>query len=447
MQVAAPLVARPVRLPLDLRGLACALALLLGQAAMLLIFTNVPAGYRNPAWLTREAVDLFEQLWSYPRLTLDPGSFPALVGATLAVTWLAYILAARVRPSLTLVFAVPAAVGLLLVALMPPVLSSDLFLYGVFGRMVAFYGLNPYAGAPVQDPIAAFTQWSGRASLYGPVWTFVSTAVALAAGQSILWTAIGFKLIATASHLVNGALVYAIASRLGRDASTAALLYLWNPLILLESAGSGHNDAFMMMLVLGGVLLALQERRGAACALVSLAVLVKYLPLVLLFFLALYWARTSRRPVLELFRPGAVLVALCALCYLPFAGGGANFLAPIADYSSGHFRTPIRVALLQILAPSAVSTVLTLSFGALGLWLGWAVLRRPTWQRVVLAWASAAFYYLAVVYPWNFPWYMVSPLASSAPVHDTRRGRQLLMVATVAGVSWSWIQYGVLLQL
>jgi alpha-1,6-mannosyltransferase len=452
VQVAAA--ARPARPAVDSRAslaAAAALLLVLGQAATMLLFVNVPAGYKNPAWLTREAADLFGQLIPYPSLTLDPESFPALAAVALVIGWLGYLLAVRARPSLTFVFGVAAAVELLLV-FMPPVLSSDLFLYGVFGRMVAFGTGSPYAatGVASADPIAAFTQWSGKASLYGPTWTIVSTAVAAIAGQSILATALGFKLIAALCHLANGALVYRIAARLGADGPAAALLYLWNPLILLESAGSGHNDAFMVMLVLGGVLAALDERRTLACALVALAVLVKYLPLVLLFFFAARWAAketTWPRRLIELVRPAAVMSIVGVLLYLPFVGPGADFLAPIADYSQGHFHTPIRIGLLQLASPSVVSTGLTLSFGLLVLRLGWAVWRRPVWTRVLLAWAVAAFYYVAVVYPWNFPWYVITPLATLVALPLTPRARGVFAVAAVAGLSWTWIQYAVLIPL
>ena len=38
---------------------------------------------------------------------------------------------------------------------MPPVLSADIYHYALFGRMVAFYGLNPYVVPGSVDDIGA----------------------------------------------------------------------------------------------------------------------------------------------------------------------------------------------------------------------------------------------------------------------------------------------------
>ncbi len=70
-----------------------------------------------------------------------------------------------------------------------------------------------------------------------------------------------FKSLALLSHLINCMLIWAILSnfaparRLG-----GTILYAWNPLALIELAGNGHNEGFLLFFLLLTTLLIIQQK-------------------------------------------------------------------------------------------------------------------------------------------------------------------------------------------
>ena len=85
-----------------------------------------------------------------------------------------------------------------IVLLGPPLFSTDVFSYQIYGRMLAIYHTNPYthgATATPLDPLYPYigAQWIYTPSVYGPLFTFISAAFASA---SIAASEFAFKLIA-----------------------------------------------------------------------------------------------------------------------------------------------------------------------------------------------------------------------------------------------------------
>jgi len=82
----------------------------------------------------------------------------------------------------------------------------------------------------------------------------------------------------------------------------AVLCFGWNPLVLWETAGNGHNDSLMMMFALLAILCLLSEVWPLAFTFLACSVLVKYVSLVLLpvfiVWLLRRHGRTALRPLL-----------------------------------------------------------------------------------------------------------------------------------------------------
>ena len=256
--------------------------------ALLIVFTllyvNVPPGFNVPYGLSVQSVGLFRRLWSYPSLSLSADTLSTAAALTVLALWVVYGAAALLvsrRPTgarpreVFVVLGFACLYNIELAVLLPPILSADVFHYALFGRMVAFYGLNPYVvpgSAISHDPFWSFAVWHDITTQYGPVWTLVSAAAAAVGGDSVLLTTLTFKGVAALCNLAGAALVLLLARRLtGGDGVRPLLLYAWNPLILIESAGSGHNDVVMIAIALVGLLLATNGRvlSGLAVLLVS----------------------------------------------------------------------------------------------------------------------------------------------------------------------------------
>jgi hypothetical protein len=289
-----------------------ALALLLGGGVLLASFFK--------ADLTHNDFERFDDL----RLTF---LFFALIGAACV----AYAALWREAPALSaqIVLGTALAAGALLLASFP-VGSKDVFLYAFIGKVWGTYHTNPYTPPPaafVADPWQPFAQviWAQQPTPYGPLFLWQARLVdRLAAGRlfAAVWV---YKAIAAAA--LAGAIAVAVQlmdGAAGERRYRIALL-AWNPLLLFESAGNGHNDAVMLLLVLGAVWL---HQRGDplrwlfAPAPLALAIWYKWYALLFLpaFLLAVY--RDGDREQMRRW----ILVLVVAV----IAGGGL-LLAPLAE--------------------------------------------------------------------------------------------------------------------
>lgn len=140
-----------------------------------------------------------------------------------------------------------------LLSLSYPGLTYDLFNYITTAKVAYHYGENPYLVMPVEipnEPYLAFTRAANKLALYGPAWILLSW-IPYVLGNGDIWrTIIAFKLMNAVAYLGFSYLVYRTTRNL-----TNVLFFALNPLVLLEVIMNGHNDIYMMMLALGGLLL------------------------------------------------------------------------------------------------------------------------------------------------------------------------------------------------
>jgi hypothetical protein len=99
--------------------------------------------------------------------------------------------------------------------------------------------------------------WRDTTTVYGPVFTLASEGHAAAAGDSPAVAAWVYKALGALAMLA----LTALAAFLGRERAFAAAFVGWNPLLAVHFAGGGHNDAWMMALVLGALALGAVGKR------------------------------------------------------------------------------------------------------------------------------------------------------------------------------------------
>jgi alpha-1,6-mannosyltransferase len=212
----------------------------------------------------------------------------------------------------------------------PPTLSDDVYRYIWDGRLTNA-GVNPYAYAVesrlldrFDSPQRALVNNSWMASPYLPAAQALFAAVYWLAPDSPL----AFQVAAVLFDLLTGWLVTDMLRRLGLPRARA-LIYLWNPLVIVEFASGAHVDALMICLMMVALwsLVAVQPIRGRAgwptlssvVALVA-ATLTKGLPALLLPVVARWWG----------WRQTIVYAGLILAVCLPFAlGVGCGLTGPL----------------------------------------------------------------------------------------------------------------------
>lgn len=223
----------------------------------------------------------------------------------------------------------------------PPALSDDVYRYVWDGRLQV-QGHHPYKFAP-EDPMRAELR-DGEIyprinhpeipTIYPPLSELLFAALALArCGVT------GFKAATALLDVGTIAALVLVLRALGlpRD---RAILYAWNPLAIVETAGSGHVEPLGVALVLLAVAGVARGRTLGAAAALGGAVQAKLLPLILVPG----FARRMRTRALAVFVAVVVLLAAPYALRGPALGGGV--LAYASRWEHGSIAFPALRGLL-----------------------------------------------------------------------------------------------------
>jgi len=262
-----------------------------------------------------------------------------LVLIAIAYFWSVYIFSRRGDKGLFSILSLTFAVSLMLV-LTPPILSRDLFSYIYYGRIAAVYHSNPYLVTPqkfLSDPLFSFTSlfWKNTAVVYGPFFTLLSMLLTSVAGDGITANIYLFKAVIVAFNLGNILLIWYILGRWApRRRRLGTMIYAWNPLILIHSAGGGHNDVVMVFLALAALAFLLRGRKYWGFAFLTLSFLVKYVTVVLIASYLIFRFRNRERDgawARDVVAFALIFALLFAAFYLPFWAGFRTFSPLISN--------------------------------------------------------------------------------------------------------------------
>ena len=347
--------------------------------------------------------------------------------------------------------------------LTPALLSHDAFAYASYGRLLAIYHVNPYF-VPLthfpQDPLYVLDDWRETPSAYGPLCTAISALLAWICGEQPINALRAYQFLGLMLHLLNTSLTFLTLRRLkqpSRIVALGTLLYAWNPLLLIESCLSGHNDTLLITFLLLALSSTahleafLQKTRSFQFRLyffpltmISLAVLIKFTaaPMLILFLvlLARHSFQTSsstsriRITLLRLVLASLFSGTLMLLLYIPFWIGWSlsdiikSFTStPAATQAYGSvlralqewvkaygppttgFNALFFSIFLQRRIWNDISTIVFSCTLLLALIWTW---RSPTTPTLALA-TLISLGTLLLVTPWFFPWYVtwLLPLA------------------------------------
>ncbi len=396
-----------------------------------------------------------------------PSAFVSFIVSILALFvlyWLAFSLSRKETGTATL----PMVVGFgvlfaLTMSLMYPVTATDIFGYIVRVRILTVHHANPFTALPSafpQDPFFRYIGgWKDWPTPYGPLFVLLGAVPSFLGSDSLMLNLLLFKGLSLASYMGNIALLYVILRQSAPKMIVPAILfYAWNPLVLFEALGNGHNDVAMMFFVLLAFYLMVTNHREAAVVALVASILVKYitvllLPLILLYALNSYPSWRTR--LVFLARSLVASAILVVLVYSPFWQGRATLTGFLgqADIFISSLPTVIMLLLQQWFGTSASATVtkglVGIAFLAIYLWLIKDLKR--SFQQYMLVGAEILFAYLVVACAQFESWYVIWPITLAALAVQGRITEQvtalsfgaLLSVALFAYV-WPWTQAGFL---
>src|SRR3989344_5831313 len=195
--------------------------------------------------------------------------------------------------------------------------SYDLFNYIFDAKIIAHYNQNPYLYKALDfpsDPMLSFMRWTHRTYPYGPVWLVLTTPLYYLGMGIFSITFYLFKALMVAAFIGSVILIRKIADKLNVDSTFCAAAFALNPLVLVESLVSAHNDIVMMFFGLLGLYLFLEKQHIASFVAFFISILIKFatvfiLPAVVLKKI-LKLNNTVFLNILVLSMAGAVFVAV-----------------------------------------------------------------------------------------------------------------------------------------
>lgn len=378
-----------------------------------------------------------------------------------SVLYGAAVVLARGLHGRRLALAVLGVAGVYVAIFLPtnPVGAQDIY-HNVFdGRILWRYHDNPNVVPPAaypDDPLyPTVVAWSEFASPYGPLW-YAATGIPYAiAGDDLRANVLGHKALTAFFLLTTGILAYLVAERLRAGSGVAALIAVtWNPLMLFETAGNGHNDIVMVCFALAAFWALAARRWLLVFPLLALSVATKYGfvilgPLILVYMLHRQDVR-KRTIVLSLLLGALVGIAV----YIPFFQG-AETLEMLRRQSV--FNTSSPAALLDAalvtrlgMTPEDSSALMKLIVMPLYLlayaWLVWLVWRgRGGLDTLVRQSVTAVFLLLLIATWWFWPWYVIwiVPLAALVPYRRAALlGLSFSCAALAMYAAYFWLLFG-----
>ena len=318
-----------------------------------------------------------------------------------------------------------------------PATAVDVFAYVADGQLLAVHNVNPFVVAPnafPSDAIVPFLAFPDEPAQYGPVWVLLSGGVAALTSTNLFGEVLAYKVVAAVAQVASAWVVFRIGLRLSCDKSVAqasAFVFLWNPLLLWEMVGNGHNDGLMMLLGLIGVWLFVAGRDLLVLAFVAAGALVK-VPVALIG--PIVFVGSVRRSWGRAVEGGLLALALVVVVYRPFWEGPDTLTAlRRTDLFTASLGSVLRLGLEPWLGLDGASTVArTLSLTAFAVVFVVAILMALTARDVVgvlTAGYVALLGGLLLLTTWFQAWYVVWPLAIAAALPSPRRHLEVALLS------------------
>lgn len=170
----------------------------------------------------------------------------------------------------------------------PVMLSYDILNYIATSKVLFLYQENPYVIMPIEiagDSLFSFMHAANKIALYGPFWVLIAGIPYFLGFGNLLLTLFSFKFFIAVFYLVTAFLIWKMSKNI-----IPVILFSLNPLVVIETLISSHNDIVMIFLALLSFFLLTKKKIFFAILFFILSVLIKYSTILLLpVFLYVLW--------------------------------------------------------------------------------------------------------------------------------------------------------------
>lgn len=178
--------------------------------------------------------------------------------------------------------------------------SYDLFNYIFDAKIVTYYNQNPYLHKALDfagDPMLSFMRWTHRLFPYGPTWLGLTVPLSFVGLQFFLPTFFLFKILMSLSFLGTAYFIGKILRKISPDNEVFGVAFFaLNPLVVIESLVSSHNDIVMMFFVICALYLLMKTKYVRTIILFIASIGVKFATVFILpVFLLIYFLQKRNK--------------------------------------------------------------------------------------------------------------------------------------------------------
>ncbi len=185
---------------------------------------------------------------------------------------------------------------LLLIVVCILTFSYNAFSYDIFNnifdaKIVTFYHQNPYLHKALdfpKDPMRSFMHWTQRTYPYGPLFLLLNIGLSYLGIKIFILTFFIFKIVTSLFFL---GCIYYLQKILGgwrKETLFQSAFFAFNPLVIIESIVSSHNDVIMLFFALCGLYYLMKKKYLFAILLTLCSPLIKQATFLLPIIITLY---------------------------------------------------------------------------------------------------------------------------------------------------------------
>ena len=170
--------------------------------------------------------------------------------------------------------------ALILVFSYPAFLSFDIFNYIATAKTLFFYGENPYLVMPIEfagDPLLLFTHAANKIALYGPLWIGLTSIPYFLSFGHFLTILFSLKVFIALFYLGTIYTLWKITKNV-----FSIVFFAFNPLVVVETLMSSHNDIVMMFFALVSFYFLSKRKIFLAMSFLIVSILIKYATIFLI---------------------------------------------------------------------------------------------------------------------------------------------------------------------
>ena len=303
-----------------------------------------------------------------------------------------------------------------------PILSTDIFSYAFSQRVFVEYQENIWLVPPEKystDMFAQFADWKDKTNVYGVLNQIIYIPATYLGRADVFSTIVLYKLTVAVFSVASIFVLAKILEDKSRQAFYLKVVF-WNPLFLLETVGSGHNDTILLFFILVSFLSWKQKKFALAGIFLALAVQIKLIPIICFGFCAL--SLLQNKKIIPLLKFITTFFTVTALSFAVMAVSPLVFLERVLYNTSSYWQS--LPGLFKQFLPE-LTLPFTLLFGVFCLYLVYLQVRKSLSPFLSFCLALLGYLFFFTGAYWN--WYVLWLLVPVACIKNTTMRNTVLL--------------------